>query len=148
MIFINMANLESNAVYDSWIIKNNSVNEEIFFLNSGTNGKQITFQNMLLANNTASNRPGLVFDNYRGKINIINSTIFANTATQSTAKESAQIFANYPSGGDAPVINIFNTIVGANNGFAVSWYQWTDATYDFTINVDNSYIEGGTSSID
>ena len=31
---------------------------------------------------------------------------------------------------------------------AVSWYQWTDATYDFTINVDNSYIEGGTSSID
>ena len=148
LIFINMANLESNAVYDSWVIKNNSVNEEIFFLNSGTNGRQITFQNMLLANNTANNRPGLVFDNYRGKINIINSTIFGNTATQSTAKESAQIFANYPSGGDDPVINIFNTIVGANNGFAVSWYQWTDATYDFTINVDNSYIEGGTSSID
>ena len=64
-------------------------------------GRQITFQNMLLANNTANNRPGLVFDNYRGKINIINSTIFGNTATQSTAKESAPIFANYPSGGDA-----------------------------------------------
>ena len=39
LIFINMASLESNAVYDSWVIKNNSVNEEIFFLNSGTNGK-------------------------------------------------------------------------------------------------------------
>jgi len=148
LMFINMWDLQSNAVFDSWVVENNSTSEELLFINDGNDGKQITFQNLLMVNNTAQNRPGLVFDNYRGTINIVNSTIYGNSSTNNTGNYSAQIFANYPNESTTPTINIFNSIVDANNGYAFSWYDWNWGSYSFNVNIENSYIEGGTSSID
>ena len=145
LIFLNMGNLDANAQFDSWTIKDNSTSDELLFLNSGTTGKKITFQNMLLVNNTAQNRPGLVLDNYRGTYNFINTIIADNSATN-TGNYSAQFFANYAASNDNPIINVFNSIIEGNNGYSFSDNDWnTDA---YTLNIENSYIQGGSSAID
>lgn len=102
-----------------------------------------TLINALIADNTSSSYPGIVFSGYDGnKIGIINSTIYNNTGSSSGAAGNNNIGI-----WDNTVVRLLNTIVGRSGGSSGYAFYGFNCGTQYLMADASSVIEGGVNAI-
>ena len=143
LIYIQLYSLSQDAIMKNWHVHENSSAGRTMRLRPTESSKKLTIENMLFADNVVNySVPGIWLREFSGTINIINST-FANNTTNSYSSNKSGAAVVFEYAYDDPTVNIWNSIVSHNTDYSIA----QNNNYSMTLNVENSFVNGGTSKI-
>jgi hypothetical protein len=145
VVYMNLNNLNEDAVLRNWVIKNNSAHSKILSIYQQGSDDELLIENCLIANNTAQKGgPALQLRDIRNKVIISNTTISDNISVTEPQKLSAAMIA-IRSPQNSPKVFINNSIIQNTSSTYTVANRWDD---NLDLYIENSFVDGGSAKVE
>ena len=145
VVYMNLNNLNEDAVLRNWAIKNNSAHSKILSIYQQGSDDELLIENCLIANNTAQKGgPALQLRDIRNKVIISNTTISDNISVTEPQKLSAAMIA-IRSPQNSPKVFINNSIIQNTSSTYTVANRWDD---NLDLYIENSFVDGGSAKVE